>query len=56
MDYRALLVLLIVFLAVHLEGTTAQYGSSVGAPGAAGAGYSLGVAAALLAVAAFVWN
>ncbi|KAK1629004.1 hypothetical protein QYE76_003319 [Lolium multiflorum] len=41
MDLRSLLVLLLVCLAVHLEGANAQYGSSPsnGAAGVAGAGY-----------------
>jgi hypothetical protein len=59
MDLRSLLVLLVVCLAIHLEGASAQYGSSPsnGAPGVVGAGYSsLGVAAALLAIAALVFN
>jgi hypothetical protein len=59
MDLRSLLVLLLVCLAVHLEGANAQYGSSPsnGAAGVAGAGYSsLGMATALLAVAALILN
>ena len=57
MDLRSLLVLLVVSLAIQLEGVNAQYGNSPsnGAAGVAGAGYSsLGVAAALLAIAALV--
>uniref|UniRef100_A0A0D9XNX1 Uncharacterized protein n=1 Tax=Leersia perrieri TaxID=77586 RepID=A0A0D9XNX1_9ORYZ len=53
-------VLLVVFLVSHLEVATAQYGgsSSNGAAGpmAAGGGCSVAVAAAVLAIAAFVWN
>ena len=57
MDLRSLLVLLVLSLAIHLEGADAQYGSSPsnGAAGVDGAGYSsVGDAAALLAVAALV--
>lgn len=59
MDHRSLLVLLVVCLAIHLEGANAQYGSSSsnGAAGVAREGYSsLVVAAALLAAAALVFN
>ena len=47
-------------VAAHLGAASAQYGgSSSGAAGTGltdGAGYLLGVAAAVLAVAAFVWT
>ncbi|KAJ1274111.1 hypothetical protein BS78_05G037600 [Paspalum vaginatum] len=48
----------LLLLAAHFGAASAQYGSS-GAAGtgpADGAGYLVGVAAAALAVAAFVWT
>ena len=56
----AAVVLLAACVAEHLGAASAQYGgSSGGAAGTGptdGAGYLLGVAAAVLAVAAFVWT
>ncbi|KAF8671564.1 hypothetical protein HU200_049881 [Digitaria exilis] len=48
----------LLLLIAHFGAVSAQYGSS-GAAGtgpADGAGYLLGIAAAVVAVAAFVWN
>lgn len=57
----AAVLLLAACVAAHLGAASAQYGgsSSSGAAGTGpvdGAGYLLGVAAAVLAVAAFVWT
>lgn len=53
----AAVVLLAACVAAHLGAASAQYGSSAPGTGPAdGAGYLLGVAAAVLAVAAFVWT
>lgn len=51
------LVLLVACLATHFGSASAQYGSGAAGTGPAdGAGYLLGVAAAVVAVVAFVWN
>jgi hypothetical protein len=51
-------VLLLACVAAHFGAVSAQYGNSAaaGTGPADGAGYLLGVAAAVLAVAAFVWT
>lgn len=54
----AALLLLVACVATHFGAASAQYGNS-GAAGTGpsdGAGYLLGVAAAVVAVAAFVWT
>lgn len=53
----AAVLLLAACVAAHLGAASAQYGGGAAGTGPAdGAGYLLGVAAAVLAVAAFVWT
>ncbi|PUZ43632.1 hypothetical protein GQ55_8G023900 [Panicum hallii var. hallii] len=58
MQLVSALVLLLACVAAHFGAVSAQYGNSAaaGTGPADGAGYLLGVAAAVLAVAAFVWT
>ncbi|KAF8707152.1 hypothetical protein HU200_030393 [Digitaria exilis] len=52
------LVAALLLLVAHFGAVSAQYGSSgvAGTGPADGAGYLLGIAAAVVTVAAFVWN